>query len=120
MPLYHFRILSKMDGSCGYVGLLINVPCLRNLPYVFNSSNYWVDLNELYMFMKINYQEADKKEIPKRANIRNELSKYEFPTREYQRRTLFAHGASVKYFFHHSRDFSVCSEIVNQILVSLS
>ena len=76
-----------MDGSCGYVGPLINVRSLNVLPYVVYSSEYWVDLNELYLFRKANYEETDKKDMPKRANIRIVISKYELPPREIQERT---------------------------------
>ena len=108
-----------MEGSCGYVGFLIKVNRLNILPYIVLSSNYWVDLNELYMFVKSSYEDTDKKEIPKRTNIKNEVLKFEFPSREFQDRTYFALGAVVKYFFQHSRDFAVCRQIVDEILQSL-
>ena len=73
-----------MDGSCGYVSSLINVPCLNVLPFIVLSSDYWVDLNELYIFMKRNYGEADKKEIQRRNSMKTEICNYEFCTREYQ------------------------------------
>ena len=90
-----------MEGSCGYVGFLIKVNRLNILPYIVFSSNYWVDLNELYMFVKSSYEDTDKKEIPKRTNIKNEVLKFEFPSREFQDRTYFALGAVIKYFFQH-------------------
>ena len=59
------------------------------------------------------------REIPKRANIKIEITRYEFNTRENSNQTYFALGAVLKYFFNHSRDLSVYRRIVNQILESL-
>ena len=89
------------------------------LPYVVYSSEYWVDLNELYVFRKANYEETDKKDMPKRANIRIVISKYELLPREIQERTLFILTSIIKHFFHHSQDFSICRQTVDQKIESL-
>ena len=67
-----------MEGSCSYVGFQIKINRQNILLYIVLSSNYWVVLNELYMFVKSSYEDTDKKEIPKRTNIKNEVLKFEF------------------------------------------
>ena len=51
VPSEPLSTMSKTDANF-YVGLLINVLCLNDLLYVVESSDYWVDLNELFKFLK--------------------------------------------------------------------
>ena len=90
-----------------------------NLPFISHYSKILVDLDELYKFMKTHHKESDRKDAPRRNNIRSEIRKYNDGILEENNTTFLTLSTILRYCHFHCDDFRICKEIVNEVAVTL-
>ena len=69
------------------------------VPYVPHSSEILVDLTDFYKFIKQHHNDSDKKGVPRRNNIRIEVTKYEYGVKERDSIIYLSLGAILRYCF---------------------
>ena len=91
-----------------------------NLPFIFHCSDNLVELDELFRLMKLNHQNIDKKQAPRRNQIQKEVERYQSGILKKDNKLFLTVGAVLRYCFIHSDDFSICQEIVEDTVNQLS